>query len=74
MRKASFTAVIQKRPKGYIGWVEELPGTNTQGKTKREVLSNLKEAVILVLGSHKNIADSKGRFVYRHALSVTLPA
>jgi predicted RNase H-like HicB family nuclease len=30
------TAVFKKVPEGYIGWVEELPGANTQGKTLEE--------------------------------------
>ena len=28
-----FTAVFRKVPEGYIGFVEELPGANTQGAT-----------------------------------------
>lgn len=27
------TAVFEKSPQGYIGYVEELPGANTQGAT-----------------------------------------
>lgn len=73
MKKVTFTALIQKRPKGYIGWVEEVPGANTQGRTRREVLVNLKEALGLVLASNKNIADNQGRFVSRHALDVKIP-
>lgn len=29
----SFTAVFEKVREGYIGFVEELPGANTQGET-----------------------------------------
>jgi predicted RNase H-like HicB family nuclease len=32
------TAVFQKVPEGYIGFVEELPGANTQGETLEETL------------------------------------
>lgn len=39
----SFTAVFQKVPGGYIGFVEELPGANTQGATLEEARANLKE-------------------------------
>jgi len=35
------TAVFKKVPEGYIGWVEELPGANTQGKTLEEARENL---------------------------------
>jgi len=49
----SFTAIIQKVEEGYIGFVEEIPGANTQGKTIEEVRENLKEAIQLVLDSNK---------------------
>jgi predicted RNase H-like HicB family nuclease len=47
--KMSFTAVFFKVPEGYVGFVEELPGANTQGKTLGQVRKNLREAVKLVL-------------------------
>ncbi|MBF0549056.1 MAG: type II toxin-antitoxin system HicB family antitoxin [Deltaproteobacteria bacterium] len=39
------TAVFQKVPEGYIGFVEELPGANTQGATLEETKRNLMEAI-----------------------------
>ncbi len=45
----SLTAVFQKVPEGYIGFVEELPGANTQGATLEEARANLQEAIMLVL-------------------------
>ena len=53
----SFTAVFQKVPEGYIGYVEELPGTNTQGNTLEETRANLNEAVQLVLEANRQLAD-----------------
>jgi predicted RNase H-like HicB family nuclease len=50
------TAVYQKVPEGYIGFVEELPGANTQGATLDEVRSNLHEAVELVLEANRFLA------------------
>ena len=47
------TAVFQKVPEGYIGFVEELPGANTQGETLDEARSNLNEAVSLVLEANR---------------------
>jgi predicted RNase H-like HicB family nuclease len=44
-----FTAVFQKVPEGYIGFVEELPGANTQGRTLAEARSNLREAIKLIV-------------------------
>jgi len=52
----SFTAVFQKVPEGYIGFIEELPGANTQGATLEEARENLKEAVRLVLEANKQLA------------------
>lgn len=53
----SFTAVFQKVPEGYIGYVEELPGANTQGNTLEETRANLNEAVQLVLEANRQLAD-----------------
>jgi predicted RNase H-like HicB family nuclease len=52
----TFTAVFQKVPEGYIGYVEELPGANTQGTTLKEARENLKEAVELVLEANRELA------------------
>jgi predicted RNase H-like HicB family nuclease len=40
-----FTAVIKRDEGWWIGWVEEIPGVNSQGKTKAELLKNLKSAI-----------------------------
>lgn len=49
----SYTAIIQKVEEGYIGFVEEIPGANTQAATIEEVRENLKEAIQLVLESNR---------------------
>ncbi len=46
------TAVFMLAPEGYIAFVEELPGANTQGATLDETRENLKEAVQMVLYGH----------------------
>ena len=51
-----FTAVYLKRGKWYIGYVEEIPGVNTQGKTLAEAKENLKEALALVLEANRRLA------------------
>ena len=56
-----FTAVFQRVPEGYIGFVEELPGANTQGATLDEARSNLEEAVRLVLDAKDGAAVSRGQ-------------
>ena len=50
-----FTAVFREVREGYIAWVEELPGANSQGSTLEEARSNLKEAVELVLDANREI-------------------
>ncbi len=52
-----FTAVFQKVPEGYIGFVEELPGANTQGATLDETKKNLREAVSLVLEANRTLTE-----------------
>lgn len=49
------TAVFKKVPEGYIGFVEELPGANTQGATLEEARENLKEAIALVLEANREL-------------------
>lgn len=57
MMKERLTAVFQQVPEGYIGFVEELPGANTQGVTLEETRTNLQEAVQLILESNRALAE-----------------
>jgi predicted RNase H-like HicB family nuclease len=68
-----FTAVYRKVPEGFIAFVEELPGANTQGATLEEARTNLEEAVSLVLEANRTLAeeDLKGAEVIREPFSVT---
>ena len=68
-----FTAVFQKVEEGYIGFVEELPGANTQGATLEEARANLREAVTLVLEANRTLAqeDASGTDVIREPLRIT---
>ncbi len=65
------TAVFQKVPEGYIAFVEELPGANTQGATIEEARSNLREAVELVLEANRMLAEEsiEGHEVFRENLA-----
>lgn len=68
------TAVFQKVPEGYIGFVEELPGANTQGATLEEARENLAEAVALILEANRTLAEESiaGQNVIREKMP--LPA
>jgi predicted RNase H-like HicB family nuclease len=52
-----FTEVYKKVPEGYIGFVEELPGANTQGKSLEETRANLQEAIELTLEANRILAE-----------------
>jgi predicted RNase H-like HicB family nuclease len=74
MAQLSLTAVFMKVPEGYIAFVEELPGANTQGETLQEARANLNEAVAMVLEANRALsAESlEGAEVIRETL--ILPA
>lgn len=50
-----FTAVFKRVPEGYVAFVEELPGANTQGSTLEEARENLREAIQLVLEANREL-------------------
>jgi predicted RNase H-like HicB family nuclease len=69
-----FTAIYKKSGKWYLGWIEEIPGVNTQGKTLKEAKENLKEALLLILETNRFLNRkelSKSKFI-REPLSVSL--
>ena len=70
--KLQLTAVFEKVPEGYIGYVEELPGANTQAATLEEARSGLAEAVELVLEANRALAEERlgGKDVIREPLRV----
>ena len=64
------TAVFEKVPEGYIAFVEELPGANTQGESLAEARENLAEAVEMVMEANRSMAEESllGRTVIRENL------
>ncbi len=68
-----FTAVFRKVPEGYIGFVEELPGADTQGATLEEARANLQGAVELVLQANRELAQETaagGEVIREKALTI----
>jgi predicted RNase H-like HicB family nuclease len=53
----NLTAVYMKVPEGYVAFVEELPGANTQGDTLDEARANLTEAAAMVLQANRELAE-----------------
>ena len=71
--RLELTAVFRKVPEGYIGFVEELPGANTQGSTLEETRANLREAVLLVLEANRTLAEKElgSDDVIREAIAIS---
>lgn len=67
------TAIFRKVPEGYLAFVEELPGANSQGTTLDEARANLREAVELVLEANRTLAeeDLVGTEVIREPLGLS---
>jgi predicted RNase H-like HicB family nuclease len=61
---AHFTAVVQQDGEWWIGWVKEIPGVNSQGKTRDELLDNLRDALeeALEMNRAEAVAAARGPF------------
>ena len=67
----AFVATIEKCDKWYIGWVDDVPGAFSQGKTLKEVQENLVEAVQLVLETQNDLkTQGKCTKVYKKTIRV----
>jgi predicted RNase H-like HicB family nuclease len=69
------TAIFMQVLEGYIAFVEELPGANTQGDTLDEARANLREAVEPVLEANRELAEEAlaGQSVIREPFHVSAP-
>jgi predicted RNase H-like HicB family nuclease len=69
-----FTAVFEKDGDLWIGYVEELPGVNTQGRTLDETRENLKDAIIMVIQANRELTqrEVEGKEVIREELAVAV--
>ena len=69
-----FTAIFEREGEWWIGYVEELPGANTQGRTLEEARENLKEAVELIIEANRELArrETEGKSVIREELIVAV--
>lgn len=63
----AFTAVFLKSPHGYVGFVEELPGVNSQGRTIDEARANLQRLAAIVFDEERSQAEEmlRGKDVVR---------
>jgi predicted RNase H-like HicB family nuclease len=62
--KNKFTAVIKQDEGWWIGWVQEIPGVNSQGKSRAELVKNLRSALkeALELNRDDAIAAAKNDY------------
>ena len=69
----NLTAVFKEVDGGFIGFVEELPGANTQGATLEEARENLTEAIGLILETNRQLAEEEiaGATVIREPIKIT---
>jgi predicted RNase H-like HicB family nuclease len=61
---AKYTAVVQQDGEWWIGWVEEIPGVNSQGKTREELLDNLRDALEEMLEMNREDARAAATGTY----------
>ena len=69
-----FTAVFEQDGDLWIGYLEELPGANTQGRTLAEARENLKDAVRLLIAANRELTrrELQGKTVIREELLVAV--
>ena len=72
--RGEFTTVIERRGEWYIGYLEEISGVNTQGKTVEEVEENLKEALSLIIEANRELArkSTEGQEVIRGKIAIEI--
>jgi predicted RNase H-like HicB family nuclease len=68
----NLTAIFEQVGEWWLGYVEELPGANTQGKTLDEARENLREAVQLIIEVNRELLleQIEGHKVIREPLTV----
>ncbi len=66
------TAVFEKVGEWWLGYIEELPGANTQGKTIDEARENLRDAVQLIIEVNRELLlqQMEGHEIIREPLMV----
>ncbi len=55
--KQRYHTIIKPRPQGgYLGWVEEVPGTISQGQSLDECRRKLRDSLLLMVQTHRDEA------------------
>jgi predicted RNase H-like HicB family nuclease len=61
---SNYTAIVQRDGKWWIGWIEEVPGVNSQGRTRAELLDNLRDALEEALEMNRSEARAAASGTY----------
>jgi len=71
--KQQFTAIYKKSGKWYTGWIEEISGVNTQGRTLKEAKENMKEALSLIIETNRliNRKETVNQKIIREIVTVS---
>jgi len=71
----ALTAVFLKGKHGYTGFVEELPGVNSQGQTLEEARDNLQRLAAVVFDEERQQSEAMlaGKEVVREQFRVAVP-
>ena len=71
----AFTAVYLKSKHGYVGFIEELPGVNSHGRTLEEARETLQKLAAVVFDEERREAEEMiaGKDVVRESFFVALP-
>jgi predicted RNase H-like HicB family nuclease len=64
---AEYKAIVQRDGKWWVGWIEEVPGVNSQGETRRELIGNLKSALREALAMNRADAKAQAKGDYEEA-------
>jgi predicted RNase H-like HicB family nuclease len=62
--KTVYTAIVQRDDSWWIGWVKEIPGVNSQGRTREELMENLRSALkeALEMNQEEALAATTGEY------------
>ena len=67
----TYSALIQQHDGWWIGWIEEVPGVNSQGQSRQELLDNLRDALEEALEMNRTEAKAAATGAYEE---VSIPA
>jgi predicted RNase H-like HicB family nuclease len=71
----AFTAIYLRSNHGYVGFIEELPGVNSHGRTLHEARETLQKLAAVVFDEERRGAEEliAGKDVVRESFLVQIP-